>query len=160
MKQNSFFKNLVEALSFRDMSLRTRLFIAFALIAILPVLVIGSTATLMSSQGLQESAFDELDSVATLKSNEIKDWLQVLQSNLTLVFENQQVERGVFALLQNDQAKLLDQDLLRNELRSFNDKTGYFVEIFVVNSEGTSFSPQTTHRKARSNRTRITSRTV
>src|SRR5215218_1293141 len=101
---------------FQGMTLRTRLFIAFALLSLIPVLVIGSVATLISSQGLQSAAFDELESVAILKENEIHDWLEVLQTNLPLVFENRVIRQGVLALLQNNEGRLINQDRLRSDL--------------------------------------------
>jgi len=110
--------------------------LAAGLLAILPVLIIGLSATLISSQGLREKAFDELNSIALLKSNAIHEWLQTLQTNLPLVLENQRVKEGVVAILQNDQEHLIGQGQLRKELSSFNDKTGYFTEIFVLDRDG------------------------
>ena len=140
MKQNLFVQNPVEEVagkkSFRGMTLRTRLFIAFALLSILPLFMIGSVATLISSQGLRDTAFDELHSVATLKESEIHDWLQVLQTNLGLIYENQLIDQGIFALLQHNQEQMLDQGQLSRELTEFNDRTGYFVEIFVMDQDG------------------------
>ena len=140
MKSNPSKHNPVELQSTRQtrhgMTLRARMLLAAALLAILPVLVIGSAATLISSQGLREKAFDELNSIALLKSNAIHDWLQTLQTNLPLAFENQRVKDGVFAILQNDAEHLVDQGQLRKELSGFNDKTGYFTEIFVLDRDG------------------------
>jgi putative methionine-R-sulfoxide reductase with GAF domain len=110
--------------------------IAFALLAILPPLVIGSTAAWISSRGLRDSAFDELNSVAVLKSNAIHEWLQILQTNLPLVFENQVVREGVFAILKNDEEHTVNQAQLRRQLSAFNDKTGYFIEVFVLDRDG------------------------
>ncbi|MCQ3938606.1 MAG: hypothetical protein DPW18_16390 [Chloroflexi bacterium] len=117
-------------------SLRTRLLTAFALLAVLPVLITGTAAAFVSAQGLRNAVFDELDSVATLKEAAIRDWLEVLQTSLNLVYENHQIEQGVYALLQNDQELMLDQDHLRRELSRFDEMTGYFVELFVMNTDG------------------------
>ena len=117
-------------------TLRTRMLIAFALLAILPPLVIGSTAAWISSRGLRDNAFDELNSVAVLKSNAIHEWLQVLQTNLPLAFENQVVREGVFASLKNDEEHIINRTQLRRQLSAFKDKTGYFIEIFVLDRDG------------------------
>jgi PAS domain S-box-containing protein len=110
--------------------------IVFALLAILPPLAIGSTTAWISSQGLRDNAFDELNSVAMLKSNAIHEWLQVLQTNLPLAFENQVVQEGVFAMLKNDEEHIISQAQLRRQLSAFNDKTGYFIEVFVLDRDG------------------------
>ena len=140
MKSNQSIQNPVEPPStgqkHHGMTLRTRMLLAAVLLAILPVLVIGSAATLISSQGLRDNAFDELNSIALLKSNAIHEWLQTLQTNLPLAFENQRVEEGVFAILQNDEEHLINQGQLRKELSGFNDKTGYFTEVFVLDRDG------------------------
>lgn len=140
MKSNESRQNPVESRSIqktqRGISLRTRMLIAFALLAILPQLVIGSTAALISSRGLRENAFDELNSVAILKSNAIHEWLQVLQTNLPLAFENQVVQEGVFAMLKNDEEHVIDQAQLRRQLSAFKDKTGYFIEVLVLDRDG------------------------
>lgn len=133
VRRSSFF---AERQPFQKQSLRTRLLTAFALLAVLPILITGTVATLVSAQGLRNSVFQELDSVATLKEGEIKDWLGGLQITLDLIFENQQIEQGVYALLQNNQDQMLDQNQLRGELDNFNEKTGYFVELFVMNKNG------------------------
>lgn len=116
--------------------LRIQMLIAFALFAVVPPLVIGTTAAWLSAQGLRENAFNALNSVAVLKSNAIHEWLQVLQTNLPLAFENQDVRDGVFALLENDENYVLSQPQLRRQLSAFKDKTGYFVEIFVLDRNG------------------------
>ncbi|MCL4269533.1 MAG: hypothetical protein KJZ72_08310, partial [Anaerolineales bacterium] len=78
MKQDPSLQNSTHRFSgspSKALSLRNRLFIAFILLAIIPVLVTGIIATQVSAQGLRTAAFDELQSVATLKENSIKDWL-------------------------------------------------------------------------------------
>ena len=121
---------------FQGLTLRTRLFIAFALLSLVPVIVIGTVATWISSRGLQNTAFHELESVAILKENEIQVWLDVLQTNLPLAFENRPIRQGILAILQNNPEQMIDQTRLRSELAGFNSKTGYFAEIFVMDKNG------------------------
>jgi putative methionine-R-sulfoxide reductase with GAF domain len=125
---------------FQSITLRTRLLFAFILLALLPVLITGSIATLVSAQGLRNNIFDELQSVTILKQNAIEEWLNVVQTNLGILNEDQDVQQGISALLQNTPDQLeetvLGQNQLRNELISFNDRTGYFVEIFVMSTDG------------------------
>lgn len=120
----------------RGITLRTRMLIAFALLAILPPLFIGSTAAWISARGLRDNAFHALNSVAVLKYNAIHEWLQVLQTNLPLAFENQGVRQGVSTMLMNDEEYVINQTQLRRQLSAFKDKTGYFIEIFVLDRDG------------------------
>lgn len=122
--------------SARRTSLRTRLLTAFTLLAILPALITGAVATLVSAQGLRNSVFEELESVATLKENEIQEWLKTLQTTQGLIFENQQVRQGIYTLLQNNQDTDVNLTQLRNGLSRFAEKTGYFIELFVMNEGG------------------------
>jgi GAF domain-containing protein/HAMP domain-containing protein len=118
------------------MSLRNRLLWAFIALAILPVLVTGTIATLVSAQGLRSDVYDELQSVTILKENAIKDWLNVVQTNLGIIYEDRTAQQGISALLQGTPEAVLDQNQLRNELISFNKRTGYFVEIFAIDTDG------------------------
>jgi len=121
---------------FQSMSLQNRLLLAFISLTILPVLITGAIATLVSSQGLRSDVFDELQSVTILKENAIKDWLNVVQTNLGLIYEDRTAQQGISALLQNTSETALNQNQLRNELISFNNRTGYFVEIFALDTDG------------------------
>lgn len=139
MKQDPSLQNSTHRFSgspSKALSLRNRLFIAFILLAIIPVLVTGIIATQVSAQGLRTAAFDELQSVATLKENSIKDWLEVLRVNLGLVHEDQVIEQGLYRLLQNPEESDVDLNQVRNELRKFNERTGYFSEFFVMDTDG------------------------
>ncbi|MBL8049734.1 MAG: GAF domain-containing protein [Anaerolineales bacterium] len=122
---------------FQSMSLRSRLLLAFILLAILPVLLTGSIATAVSAQGLRNDVFDELQSVTILKENAVKDWLDVVQLNLGLVFEDRVARQSIYAFLQDDPNIALSQNQLRYELVDFNNRTNYYTEIFVMDRNGT-----------------------
>lgn len=123
---------------FRSMSLRNRLLLAFILLAILPVLITGTVASLISAGGLRNEAFNRLDAVASQKENEIKTLLKVLQTNLDLISEDNETQQNILLLLQNDtETEAVNARLLRNEIASFIEKTGYFTEAFILNEEGT-----------------------
>ncbi|MBL8089359.1 MAG: GAF domain-containing protein [Anaerolineales bacterium] len=121
---------------FQSISLRSRLLLAFILLAILPVLLTGSVATAVSAQGLRNDVFDELESVSILKENAIKDWLTVVQLNLGLVYEDRVARQSIYARLQNDPNIAMSQNQLRYELVEFNHRTKYFTELFVMDRNG------------------------
>lgn len=120
----------------RRSSLRTRLLTAFTLLAILPILIAGTITALVSAQGLRSAVLEELDSVATLKEGAIREWLGVLQTSLQLTLEDTQTRQDVYALLGSNQDPELNPRLVRNTFNQFIEKTGYFVEIFVMNKDG------------------------
>lgn len=120
----------------QSVSLRSRLLLAFILLAIVPVFLTGSVATAVSAQGLRSDVFDELESVSILKENAIKDWLNVVQLNLSLVYEDRVARQSIYAYLQNDPNIALSQSQLRYELVEFNHRTKYYTEIFVMDRNG------------------------
>ncbi len=135
MNQNRFTQKKNKG-RFQSLSLRNRLLLAFILLAILPVLITGSIATMISRQGLEDSVYNELESVTVLKQNAIKDWLNVVQNNLSLAFQDRLIRQSVSALLEQETTMSLSQEQLRLELVKFNSYTNYYTEIFVMNRNG------------------------
>lgn len=135
MNQNRFTQKKNKG-RFQSLSLRNRLLLAFILLAILPVLITGSIATVISRQGLEDSVYNELESVTVLKQNAIKDWLNVVQNNLSLAFQDRLIRQSVSALLEQETTMSLSQEQLRLELVKFNSYTNYYTEIFVMNRNG------------------------
>lgn len=117
-------------------SLRNRLLLAFILLAILPVLLTGIVASVISANGLRAEAFNRLDAVASQKENEIKTLLKVLQTNLDLVSEDGETQKTILTLLQNLSEGEVDKGPARRDLVSFIGKTGYFTEVFILDNEG------------------------
>lgn len=135
MNQNQFTQQKDKRL-FQSLSLRNRLLLAFILLATLPVLITGSIATIVSRQGLQDGVYNELESVAVLKQNAIKDWLNVVQNNLGLVYQDRLIRQSVYSLLENTPNISLSQDQLRFELLKFNNRANYYTEIFIMDRNG------------------------
>ncbi len=117
-------------------SLRTRLLITTILLVLIPVLVTGIVTIYISSQGLRADAFDQLESVATLKEAQIKTWLESLQTNLDLVFINPESLKKVSELALNSSSQELDKSAIRSELTNNSQRSGYFAEIFVMDKDG------------------------
>ncbi|HNC07569.1 MAG TPA: GAF domain-containing protein [Anaerolineales bacterium] len=121
---------------FPSASLQNRLILAFVLLAILPVLITGIAASIISANGLRAEAFNRLDAVSSQKENEIKTLLKVLQTNLTLVSEDSETQKTILTLLQGFSEGEVDKEPARRDLISFIEKTGYFTEVFILNDEG------------------------
>ena len=122
---------------FQTLSLRNRLLLAFLLLAILPVLLTGTVASIISSQGLRNEVVGQLESLAEIKETEIKTQLKVLDTALSLVTEDQLVQQNIVVLLLKNPAITVNEAQLRNKLQRVNDKTGYFNETFIIDDKGT-----------------------
>ena len=123
----------------QSMSLQTRLLLTSILLVLLPALITTLISTYISSQGLTNAAYDQLESVATLKENQVRTWLDTLQRNLELAFADQQsIQRAAIVINQeggND--AFLETSKLRFDLERYNGLSGYFTEIFIMNPDGT-----------------------
>ena len=108
----------------RTLSLRNRLLLAFILLAIFPVLITGTVAGFISGRGLTTEAFNRLEAVSSLKENEIKTLLNVLQTSLDLVIDDQRTQQELNSVLQGNNAELQSKLNIRNEMAGFNEKTG------------------------------------
>src|SRR5689334_17250453 len=92
---------------FRSISLRNRLLLVFTALALLPVLITGTVASIISSQGLEDQVFNQLNSISSLKETEINTLLDVLQTNLGLISEDQTTQQNIISVLQNNQDGVL-----------------------------------------------------
>lgn len=117
-------------------SLRTRLLVTSITLVLIPVLITGIVAALISSQGLRSEVFNQLESVATLKDSQIQTWLQSLQTNLDLVFITPDSLEAVSTLVTNPDSENATPFQVRNALIEYNQRSGYFTEIFVMDLDG------------------------
>lgn len=123
----------------QSMSLQTRLLLTSILLVLLPALITTLISTYISSQGLTNAAYDQLESVATLKENQIRTWLDTLQRNLELAFADQQsIQRAAVVINQEEgNDAFLETSKLRFDLEHYNGLSGYFTEIFIMDPDGT-----------------------
>ncbi|MFN8413841.1 MAG: GAF domain-containing protein [Anaerolineales bacterium] len=117
-------------------TLRSRLLVAFITLALIPVLITGTVASLISAQGLRNEVFSQIDAITSLKEKEINSFISVLQTNLDLISEDQTTQQGINNLLQASPDIEVQPFQIRSDLVKYNKKTGYFIEIFVMNTEG------------------------
>lgn len=120
----------------RSLSLQTRLLIGSILLVLIPALITNIVATYISSQGLREEVFAQLESVVSLKDNQIRTWLATLQTNLNLIFTDQQSTKRAADMLKGEEGNELDRARLKFDLKKYNTISGYFTEIFIMNPQG------------------------
>ncbi|MCC7116956.1 MAG: GAF domain-containing protein [Anaerolineales bacterium] len=121
---------------FRNMSLRNRLLLAFIALALVPMLINSSVSATIGTNGLKNEIIQGLQSIATLKEEAIREWLETVRVNLRLAGNDKLVRQGLNELLQNNPEATVSPDELRNELIAFNKNGNYFVEIFLISPEG------------------------
>jgi methyl-accepting chemotaxis protein len=81
-------------------TIRTRLLVSFVLIVLLPAIVITATTVARGIQGGQQQVVAQLESVATLKENEIDTWLRDLQTDLNVELARSKSRKRIGSLLQ------------------------------------------------------------
>ena len=121
---------------FKSISLRNRLLITFILLASLPVLITGIISSLINVQGLRNASFNQLSSVAQLKTSEIAAWVSSLQINLNLIMQDKSIVQDIRFVIQNtaeaDTLKIETRDRFNN----LNKTAGYFEELFIMDGNG------------------------
>lgn len=122
----------------KSISLQTRLLLTSILLVLIPALVTTLISTYISSQGLTNDAYAQLESVATLKENQVRTWLDTLQNNLKLALADQQsIQRATLVTNQEEgNDAFLEKSKLRFDLEHYNGLSGYFNEIFIMNTNG------------------------
>ncbi len=120
-------------------TIRHRLLVAFILLVLLPAIIISVSAV---SQGLhhgQRQVINQLQSVATLKDEQIESWLTSLQSHLTSVLYPYQVPHLVDPLLTSDpESPVYEQAYteLRIQFEQMIAATDLFEEVLLLDRQG------------------------
>lgn len=70
--------------SIRTRTIRTRLLVNFILLVLAPVILSATISSILSARNTQEHVYNQLDSVVTLKEDEINAWVNHLQTYLML----------------------------------------------------------------------------
>ena len=124
--------------SLQSVSLQTRLLLTSIFLVLIPALITTLTSTYISSRGLTTDSFDQLESVATLKENQVRTWLNTLQTSLELVFSDQASVQRVANVInaEEDNDVFIEKAKLRFDLGRYNGLSGYFTEIFIMNTDG------------------------
>ncbi len=130
---------LLTVRALRGGSIRTRLLVAFMLVSLLPVMIIGLGVVSAGGQSDRQAVFNQLESVTTLKESAINTWLETLQTDLAAVQIGQDVEQNTFVLLQespdNESYQDAYDEIQRHYLHSLA-QTRRFEQIFLVNFDG------------------------
>ncbi|NCC31466.1 MAG: diguanylate cyclase [Chloroflexia bacterium] len=120
-------------------SIRNRLLIASMLLVLLPMFLIGSSSVLLGLRGGQTQVINQLESVATLKEEQILAWIQSLRIHMGSIVYPHQVPRLIEPLLTYEPGSPAYTEAY-NELRIQFDgvvaSTGLFEEVLLLNPQG------------------------
>ncbi len=120
-------------------TIRARLLVAFVLLVLLPVLVLGLATAIGGVQGFQRQMTNHLESVAILKEAEITTWRENLQFDLVLALTGEDVTRRAITLLEGapDVAtEILAESVLKSRFQQVMVQTGRFEELFLIDPKG------------------------
>ncbi|MEI2608409.1 MAG: GAF domain-containing protein [Candidatus Promineifilaceae bacterium] len=117
-------------------SIRARLLISYVLLATIPAVVIGVLVNLIYIQRVQNQVFAQLNSVATLKEQEILAWVNQLDGTLAITLDGDDADDLNRYFLNPGAADLLFVTHVQRQLAVVVQQTDLFSEIFVLDSEG------------------------
>jgi GAF domain-containing protein/HAMP domain-containing protein len=120
-------------------TIRTRLLVAFVLVALLPTAIISTGAVAGEVQNDRQAIFNQLELLATLKATEINTWIHALQTDLAtaLIGENTMEHAHVLLQESSEAASYQDHhDALVDYFRLLIEQTQRFEELFLMDTNG------------------------
>lgn len=121
-------------------NIRTRLLASFLTLSVVPLAIVGALVGITTERNVIQQVTAQLNSVATLKTGEITDWVTNLQDNLALTVVGETNEERIDLLLTaEDVASLSYEDAsgaMRNRFRDTLNTTQLFTEIFLIDQNG------------------------
>lgn len=120
-------------------TIRIRLLAAFVALVVFPALIISITTTSLGFRHGKQQVTNQLQSVATLKEEQIEAWLESLQIYLTSVLYPHQVPRLIEPLLSSDPESAAYQQAAANLRIQFEQvlmATDLFEEVLLLDRQG------------------------
>ena len=125
--------------AFRIGTIRTRLLIAFAAIALLVAAAIAVTSALVTLQSGQRQVMNQLGSAITLKEREIQAWLDTLASDEVILLRPlataENAQKMVRLVPGTESYETAHQQLLA-DFQGYMQQTGRLEELFILDSRG------------------------
>ena len=123
--------------AFRFGTIRTRLIVAFAVLTLLPAVIIGSVSALVGFRSEQRRVGNHLDLAITFKAVEINAWLDDLQSGLNRALDEQDAIQFARVILQERPTIKADfRGDLEERLLEYIERTQQFEKLFLLDSQG------------------------
>jgi GAF domain-containing protein/HAMP domain-containing protein len=116
-------------------SVRARLIISYMLLGLVPAFFITVVVSSIYRQRAEDLVFSQLNSVATLKENEVVNWVEQLQSTLAISLDKDDINEFASILL-DAEATGFEATEIEERLINVVERTGLFEELFILNLEG------------------------
>ncbi len=120
-------------------TIRTRLLVAFVLLVLLPATIISVSVVALGLRSGEQQVISQLQSVATLKTEQIDTWLNSLRIHLRSVLYPHQVSRLLDPLLSNEPGSAAYDRAyaeLRIQFDEMLDSTELFQEVMLLDQQG------------------------
>lgn len=120
-------------------TIRNRLLMAFILLVLVPATLIGASSVYLGLRNGQQQVINQLQSIATLKEEQIDDWLTSLRVHLAAVIYPYQVELLVEPLVNQERttpAYQTAESALRLQFMQLIETTGLFEEVWLLDTRG------------------------
>jgi GAF domain-containing protein/HAMP domain-containing protein len=118
--------------TFRLGSIRSRLLIGFVATAVIPVLITGVVATLISQRNAIDRTSNQLESVATLKESELNAWINNLQLYLSSIRQRPDItQSGILS-----EGSLASHDAVHGIFQQLIKGSQLFDELFIMDTSG------------------------
>ncbi|GAB4434021.1 MAG: hypothetical protein Kow00120_00130 [Anaerolineae bacterium] len=120
-------------------TIRTRLTITFAAMALLPTVIVGVSLIVIYAHEFEARAQSQLETLASFKHAEISTWVDRLHTDLAAIVESAAVEWYLRTLIQEDAlptAYAVAQEGFRKELVRSIELTGRFDGLFLMDRDG------------------------
>jgi nitrate/nitrite-specific signal transduction histidine kinase len=86
-------------LDFRPITIRSRLFVAFVLMVLLPAIAVAAVSSVVGFRSGRQQVIEQLESVATIKEAELDTWASNVQTDLATVATGDSVTRHMREIL-------------------------------------------------------------
>jgi two-component system sensor kinase len=120
-------------------TIRARLMVTFVLLVLLPATITSLSSVFLGLYDGQQQVINQLQSVATLKEEQIEAWLSGLRSNLASILYPQQATRLLGPLQEAEpgsEAYLTAEHELRSLLDEIITEAQLFEEILILDTQG------------------------
>jgi signal transduction histidine kinase len=123
----------------RARSIRTRLLLLLTLSVLLTAIAISAVSAILGSRDAKDRVIDQLNSVLTLKENEIEAWTSGLRLNLDVVLSQAKIPDDLAALAPVSAGGSADTQAYYRVLDRFlwaANRMGLFEELFYMDKSG------------------------
>jgi len=126
----------------KNLKLKQKLILTFCAVGIIPLLIIGVVATLNASSAIHELAFNQLESVQTIKKNQIEEYFESRKNDLEVYAHNTAVVQASARFIKAFDKKGLNgtewlkwKRLYGPKLQQYAKSYGYY-DIFIISPKG------------------------